>query len=119
MAYLITTDGKKLIISEQQGLFLWKKLNDPSDISHKLEDQLSKIEHLYLNYLNAPDDYIQKNISVIMPMLLNDWMCDRDGKLTRPGSSLAWRFAKKWGLWEFGKPSPAIYGGQLRWQMEQ
>lgn len=110
MAYLITTDGKKLCISTKVGLFLWISLLNPDNIDSETTTKLQKISDIYLNWRTAPDDYIQNKLESIIPIALLDWFVDRHGIPTKPQSDHAWTFAKRWGLWENGAPSYLVTG---------
>lgn len=106
MAYLELKSGKKTSISAEQGAFLWKALRNPSGLDEELLEKVQGIKAIYLAWRNAPDDYIRENLKGIVPIALNDWAVDRrTGRPTRPQSDHAWKFAKRWGLWENGGPS--------------
>lgn len=108
MAYLELKNGDKKQISREQGEKLWAALQDPSSVDEDQQKLLESVKRLYLNWHNAPDDYIQENLEAIIPMALNDWSVDKRGHVSRPASPAAWQFAKRWGLWEFGRPSSLV-----------
>jgi hypothetical protein len=108
MAYLITTDNKKVCISGKVGAFLWKSLNDPDGTDKHTAQQLKKVKKLYLDWHNAPDSYIRENLNAIIDMALDEWAVDGSGEVVRPASDRAWQFAKRWGLWEFGRPTGLV-----------
>ncbi|KNX50289.1 hypothetical protein, partial [Listeria monocytogenes] len=51
---------------------------------------MQTVKTLWLNWHSAPDDYIQANLSWIIPMALNDWIVDIHGKPTKPQTTEAW-----------------------------
>lgn len=104
MAYVVFTDGKKSNISAEQGLGIWQVLNGEIEGDEKQQEFCRKVEKIYLNWRNAPDNYIKANFDLIMPMALSDWMVNEKGQPTEPetGNDFAWKFAKRWGLWEYG-----------------
>lgn len=114
MAYLVLKTGKKMAITREHGEFLWKSLHDPSGLDEEQLDKLANVQEIYLNWRNAPDEYIRENLGGIIPMALNDWSVTGHGKLIKPQSNFAWQFARRWGLWENGQVTNlAIYGMAL------
>lgn len=108
MAYLILTNGNKRNVPPDLGMRLWNSLHDPSGLDEDQLDYLKTIKAVFLNWHKAPDEYVAGNLDWIIPLALNDWRIDRYGKHTRPDSDEAWRFAKRWGLWEFGAPTALV-----------
>lgn len=113
MAHVIYKDGKRTALSVEQGVKLWKALRSPTGLTDEQLDRLANIKAVYLNWHTAPDDYIRENLSAIIPLALNDWYVNSQGKPTKPQSDEAWRFAKKWGLWQFGRPTLLVSGGSV------
>lgn len=113
MAYLELRNGTKKHISREQGEKLWNGLQDPESIDETQQKFLGTIKAIYLNWRHAPDSYIKENLDDIIPMALNEWSVDKRGHITRPSTPFAWQFAKRWGLWEFGRPTSLVGGHAL------
>lgn len=102
MAYIEFRSGRKQNISAEQGIRLWEALCAPELADDKQLAYMKTVKTLWLNWHVAPDDYIQANLDWIIPMALNEWIVDVHGKPTKPQTTEAWDFAKKWGLWLSG-----------------
>lgn len=105
MAYVITKDGKKSLISHEAGLKLWISLHNLDSLDIHSRARLERIAYIFLDYMRAPDDYVQENLQTIIPLALNDWVVDRHGLPIKPATEAAWAFARKWDLWAFGAPT--------------
>lgn len=111
MAYIVFNDRKTDQVDAAKGLHVWQVLNgyaepdDPND-----EKYCSRVRKIYLNYRNAPDDYIKERFDIIAPMVIGKWMVDSrpigNGQHTsmgiptrpQPNDTWNWQFSKKWGL---------------------
>jgi hypothetical protein len=112
MAHIVYNSGFKKSLPAEQALKLWKALHNPAGLSDDQIDRLREIKAIYLNWHTAPAEYIRENLGSILPLALADWAVDRKtGKPTRPASDRAWVFAKRWGLWENGKPTDLVTRG--------
>jgi hypothetical protein len=108
MAHLVFKNGSKKAVSAEQGLKIWQNLRDPTGADERQLAYLSTVSAIFLNWRNAPDDYIQENLKSIIPIALNEWKYTRQGKPARPDTDYAWRFAKRWGLWLNGMPTVLV-----------
>lgn len=114
MAVVQFHNGKQKEISAEQGRLIWEVLNKERAAENDAQaTYIASIKRIFLNWRNAPDSYISQYIHQIVPVALNEWAVNGQGKPTRPGSDYAWKFAKRWGLWENGQPSSLVTGGQL------
>jgi hypothetical protein len=104
MAYLVMKSGKKRNISRRKGLNLWQAITHPAEASDRQAEYIKQMQHLFLDWTTAPDDYIKLNRDRLIPLILKDWAVDRRGRPVRPGSAWAWEFAKKHEFWAFGEP---------------
>lgn len=111
MAYLELKNGKKVAISAEQGIKLWKTLHDPINLSDAQIDKLKTVKAVYLDWRTAPEAYIQENLAYIVPLALNEWCYTQQGKPSKPDNDWSWRFAKRWGLWEYGQPTILVTRG--------
>lgn len=102
MAYVEYMSGKKQNISAEQGSRLWEALCAPELADDKQLAYMKSVKTLWLNWHTAPDDYIAANLEWIIPMAVNEWIVDSKGKPTKPQTTEAWDFAKKWGLYASG-----------------
>lgn len=108
MAHLVMNNGDKKTVPREVGESLWKGLQNPETLDKDQLKYLERVKGIYLNWRFASDEYVSDNLQWIVPMTLNEWLVDRNGRFVRPGSDHAWRFAKKWGLWSMGAPTHLI-----------
>lgn len=111
MALIVYNSGVQKALPHEQAVKLWKSLHYISRFPEVQQVKLREIKAVFLNHNHAPDEYIYENLSWIIPFALNDWIVDRHGKPKRPGSYRAFEFARKWGLWENGRPSDLVSRG--------
>lgn len=114
MALIRLTNGKEETVTAEVGAAIWQVLTGELDPTPDQEKFVTRISKIYLNWRNAPDSYIAKYLDNIISMALSEWLVDRQGRPTRPSGDFAWAFAKRWGLWENGRPSALVLGGQQR-----
>lgn len=100
--------GKKVTISPDRGLKLWEGVCSPEKLDDQQADYLAGVRSIYLNWRTAPDDYIRENLATIIPLALNEWSLDAKGRPLRPATDFAWRFARRWGLWDIGGPTMLV-----------
>lgn len=118
MAFITYIDGRREFKAEDEAVKLWRILDGQAAPMNEAQERYVKsirrnIKKVVLDYRNAPEDYIRKNLHKLLPYILSDWVVDRTGKPLRPGNSAQWSFAKKYGLWKGHKPSPVVTGGQM------
>lgn len=117
MAIIRFNDGTTTECNGATGIKLWHILQGNAEPTPKEEKIAMKVKKIYLNWREAPDDYIEERFAVIAPMVISHWMVEGTpsgqhqhgsiGLATRPmpGDSFTLDFCKKWGLWEKGKPT--------------
>lgn len=98
MAYIKFHDGRTVTVSAEKGIAAWEVLTGKVEPTPEQEKFALSIKRIYLNYRNAPDDYIEQNFHHIKPQVLADWVVDRNGEPLRPSDDFGWKFAKRWGL---------------------
>lgn len=105
MALVIMRDNTKKKVSQDIALKMWwvKRGQRQATMQQKLF--VKHIQHIYLDWHSAPDEYIKQNLDSIIPQAIDEWAADPKGKPTRPATPEAWRFARKWNLWIAGQPS--------------
>lgn len=109
MALLYFTNGTKKTVAREVAEGVWNVLIGTSEpINAQQEHYVLSVHKVVFNWRNAPDSYIRANLKVIVPLATREWACDRQGQLARPVTDGAWDFARKWGLWEFGRPTPLV-----------
>jgi hypothetical protein len=108
MAHCVFDTGLQKSMPAFAGYKLWKALHNISFLKPEDQQKARAVKAIYLNWHTAPEDYIQENLSWIIPMALNDWAVDLRGRPVKPSTEEAWAFAKRWGLWEYGKPTDLV-----------
>lgn len=99
MAHIELNDGKRTSITSEQGAKIWEILQGRREPDNKAQElYVSKIRRIYLNWRNAPDDYIEQNYDYVTRMAMVDWITDDSGKPIRPSDNSGFAFAKQWGL---------------------
>lgn len=111
MAIIRFNNGKEESVSPQTGASVWLVLCGEVDPTKEQENFMLRVKNVHLNWRNAPDSYIRKRFDMILQFALADWSVNRAGKPVRPQGEFAWAFAKRWGLWENGRPSSLVVGG--------
>lgn len=120
MAVLRFSDGKSANVNSATGLRIWQILNDQvDDASDKEMAICDRVHKIYLNWRNAPDDYIKAHFDRIAPIAISAWMVESTpigsqhqhtsiGIPTRPepGDNFNREFCKKWGLLKNGVATP-------------
>lgn len=116
MAYLVFSDRKTDQVDAVKGRHVWQVLKgqaEPDD--DKDTEYCARVHKIYLNYYNAPDDYIRERFDIIAPMVIGRWMVrafksesgqhTSDGvpTLPEPGDTWNWKFSEKWGLIKDGR----------------
>lgn len=114
MAIIRFNNGKEESVSPETGASVWLVLCGEVDPTKEQENFMLRVKNVHLNWRNAPDSYIQKRFDMILQFALADWSVNRAGKPVRPQGEFAWAFAKRWGLWENGRPSSLVVGGNTR-----
>ena len=117
MAYVEFIDGQRQLYRKPDDIrrlvLVWRVITgqekQPDPVT-KL--YASKVKKVRLNWHEAPEDYVRWNLNEILPSALREWAVDVHGNVLRPGNSRAWDFAKKYGLWKGGKPTPLVTGKQ-------
>lgn len=84
MSFVTFRNGTNKHLTNEQGLALWEVLQGRTIPTKQQEQWCLHIDRLYLDKYTAPEDYVQKYQSVVYRQVLNDYMCDRSGKLTKP-----------------------------------
>lgn len=106
---LLKFDNKRVeTVSAEIGANIWKILNGEVEATKAQEDYIATITEVILNWRNAPDSYINHKLDLFRTLALGDWMCDRQGNITRPSDDTSWKFAKRWGLWEHGQKTSIV-----------
>lgn len=108
MAILYKLDGSKQFVSKEQGIKIWRGLHEPDNLDQQQLEYLGTIKRLFLNWRDAPEDYIEANLSSIIPLALNEWRVDKHGRPLKPATEFAWKFSKRWGLWNQGQPTVLV-----------
>jgi hypothetical protein len=105
MAHIVYKSGIKKSLPHKQAVILWKTLRNTNNLTPAQKAKVSQIEAVYLNYREAPDEYVEENLRRIIPMVVGGWIVDVQGKPLRPQGREDLEFAKRWGLWFKGKPT--------------
>jgi hypothetical protein len=115
MAKLRFVDGGERTIKHDVALSVWEVLSGRQEPTPEQDKYVAQISKIYLNYYNAPDDYIRERFDNIVQLQFGDWMihycddrnCPETGTLTGPDFArpIDVEFSKKWGLIEHGRPT--------------
>lgn len=95
MAYIVFHDDRRAAVSAEKGRALWDVLTGKKEGDPAQQKFAMTVKKLYLNWRNAPDDYLLQNKDLIAPMVQRYWMVEgtptskkgehtSTGKLTRP-----------------------------------
>lgn len=118
MAWIKFNDGKDAKCSAETGRRIWDILNGNAEPDEREEAVANRVAKIYLNWHNAPDDYIEKHKDSIFRKAVCEWIVGEDtiggafgvaeqkrAVFTRPEpndkENLA--FCKKWGLLKGGQ----------------
>lgn len=109
MTYVVFSDARKPVYPTlEQGYKMWriKEGLDPAE-DDKQTHYLNQVKAIYLPWRKAPDDYIEANWEWIRDLALRDWIVNEYGIPVKPDGATnvsgAWKFAKKFGLWDHGR----------------
>lgn len=96
MSFVVFNNGTNKHLTPEQGLALWEVLQGRVEPTKQQEQWCLNIKRLYLNKYTAPEDYIQRYKLLVTKQVLGDYMCDREGNLTKPDwvRGVALAFAK-------------------------
>jgi hypothetical protein len=112
MALVIATDGKKVHVTAAQGDRLWR-LKTGLEVPRAAAEAkvVERTKRVYLSRHTAPTIYIEKNLDLLLPMLLSDWLVDRQGRYVKPEEH-AWETARRYKLWEHGRIGNIVQNAQ-------
>jgi hypothetical protein len=113
MAIIHFHDGKQQSVKPEVGAAIWLVLTGEQEPTPDQEKFASRVKNVCLNWRNAPDSYIKKKFHHVVGFALADWTVNRAGKPTHPSSEFGWTFAKRWGLWDRGRPSEIVTHGKV------
>lgn len=68
MALVKFFDGRGVELSAEKGLAIWQVLNGQLEPTHEQEKFCEKVLKIYLNWRNAPDDYVLDRLPVLRSM---------------------------------------------------
>jgi hypothetical protein len=71
MAVLKLLDGKDMAVSAEEGRIYWEILNNQREPTEQQEKVALDIKRIYLNWHNAPDDYIRERHVILRAMVRN------------------------------------------------
>lgn len=110
MAVVRLSDGTEKMITAEQGLAIWKILSGEEQGTVEQQEFASQVSKVYLNWRNAPDDYLLANRDVLADIVKQNWMMGATrnssgkqlptGNLTQPeyDDKDCWRVSKLLGL---------------------
>lgn len=91
-------DGRTVTVPADKAITAWNILTGKIEATPEQEKFVLSIKKIYLNYRNAPDDYIEQHFAIIKEQAMADWEVDRNGTPLRPTDDFGWKFSKRWGL---------------------
>jgi hypothetical protein len=113
MAHVILQGNIKQNLTREQGLKVWNILQgtaEPED--EKQAMYCNKVVKIYLNWREAPDDYVRQHLHAIIPLALNEWRVDEQRVPVKPATEFAWDFARRHELWAHGRANMKLINGQ-------
>jgi hypothetical protein len=84
MAQIVFSNGKNANVSAEKGRAIWNVLTGKAEGDAAQQKFALTVKKIYLNWRNAPDDYLLQNKDIIAPMVMSNWMVTPQGKPTRP-----------------------------------
>lgn len=117
MAYIIFNDRTTGNVNAVKGRHIWEVLNGQTEPDDDAEaEYCARVHKIYLNWRNAPDDYIEQRKDILFPMVAGKLMAlglsaEEHGKHTstgeptrpEPGNAELIAFCEKWGLVKNGR----------------
>jgi hypothetical protein len=110
VAIMRGTDRVDRPIDHETAVSVWEVLNGEREGNADQQAYCENVEKLFISWRHAPDSYIESRRDMILEFAVSGWMRNRNGDFTKPeaNDTLAWEFARKWGLWDHGRTSQAI-----------
>lgn len=108
MAHVIFHDGQKTNLSADKAQTVWQVLTGQIEGTDKQQQFVASIKKIYLNWRNAPDDYLLQNAEILRELVILSWMANpKDGSYTMPeySDTVNWRVSHTIGLLQDGKPT--------------
>lgn len=98
MALITFIDNRRLIMTPEKAHGIWEVLNGEIEGTKQQQNYCANVAAVYLNWRNAPDSWIERNLNHVKQEAMKDWYVNRQGNPTRPAYRDDWLFAKKWGF---------------------
>lgn len=111
MALIEYVDGKREQLTGDQSVLIWKVLTGRLPGTKSQQAFCMKVKGVYLNWRNAPDEYLVENAEILREQVILSWTADREtGEYTRPEPTdgVNWRVSRVIGLLNGSTPSPFV-----------
>lgn len=84
MAIINFKNGTQQTIEPDKASVVWQWFNGDVAATPEQQAYVEQVKEIRLNWRKAPDSYLLKHARHLKPIILNYWVCDRDGTPTRP-----------------------------------